>query len=99
MLMTEPGGTGKTHAVRVLQELMKLHNSQHLICFLGPMGRSVKQIGEMMLSRWSIFYILHGYSSITFIGEERVCCEMGERRRVIFFSIGYMMGIYTTGIY
>ena len=33
VLMTGPGGTGKTHAVKALQELMKLHNSQHLIRF------------------------------------------------------------------
>ena len=36
MLMTGPGGIGKTHIVRALQELMKLHKSQHLIHFLGP---------------------------------------------------------------
>ena len=47
MLMTGPGSTGKTHAVRALQELMKLHNSQHLIHFLGPTGTSAKQTGGM----------------------------------------------------
>ena len=31
MLMTGPGGTGKTHAVKALQKLMTLHNLQHLI--------------------------------------------------------------------
>jgi len=45
MLMTGPGGTGKTHAVKALQKLMTLHNSQHLIRFLGPTGSSAKQIG------------------------------------------------------
>ncbi|KAF9782849.1 hypothetical protein BJ322DRAFT_1008807, partial [Thelephora terrestris] len=45
MLMTGPGGTGKTHAVRALQKLMALHNLQHLIRFLGPTGSSAKQIG------------------------------------------------------
>ena len=51
MLMTGPGGTGKTHAVRALQELMKLHNSQHLIRFLGPTGTSAKQIGGMTVHK------------------------------------------------
>ena len=45
MLMTRPGGTGKTHAVKALQKLMTLHNLQHLIRFLGPTGLSAKQIG------------------------------------------------------
>ncbi|KAF9778000.1 hypothetical protein BJ322DRAFT_1015142, partial [Thelephora terrestris] len=45
MLMTGPGGTGKTHAVRALQKLMGIHNMQHLIRFLGPTGSSAKQIG------------------------------------------------------
>jgi hypothetical protein len=45
MLMTGPGGTGKTHAVKALQKLMTLHNLQHLIRFLGPTGSSAKQIG------------------------------------------------------
>lgn len=51
MLMTGPGGTGKTHAVRALQELMKLHNSQHFIRFLGPTGTSAKQIGGMTIHK------------------------------------------------
>ncbi|KAF9779878.1 hypothetical protein BJ322DRAFT_975767, partial [Thelephora terrestris] len=51
MLMTGPGGTGKTHAVRALQELMRLHNSQHLIRFLGPTGTSAKQIGGMTVHK------------------------------------------------
>ena len=51
MLMTGPGGTGKTHAVRALQELMKLHNSEHLIRFLGPTGTSAKQIGGMTVHK------------------------------------------------
>ena len=45
MLMTGPGGTGKTHAVKALQKLMTLHKMQHLIRFLGPTGSSAKQIG------------------------------------------------------
>ena len=45
MLMTGPGGTGKTHAVKALQKLMTLHNLRHLIRFLGPTGSSAKQIG------------------------------------------------------
>jgi len=45
MLMTGPGGTGKTHAVKALQKLMTLHKLQHLIRFLGPTGSSAKQIG------------------------------------------------------
>ena len=45
MVMTGPGGTGKTHAVKALQKLMTLHNLQHLIRFLGPTGSSAKQIG------------------------------------------------------
>jgi hypothetical protein len=51
MLMTGPGGTGKTHAVRALQELMKLYKSQHLIRFLGPTGTSAKQIGGMTIHK------------------------------------------------
>ena len=45
MVMTGPGGTGKTHAVKALQKLMTLHNLQHVIRFLGPTGSSAKQIG------------------------------------------------------
>ena len=45
MLMTGPGGTGKTHAVKALQKLMMVHNLQHLIRFLGPTGSSAQQIG------------------------------------------------------
>ena len=51
MLMTGPGGTGKTHAVKALQELMKLFKLQHLIRFLGPTGTSAKQIGGMTIHK------------------------------------------------
>ena len=51
MLMTGPGGTGKTHAVKALQELMRLHGLQHLIRFLGPTGTSAKQIGGMTIHK------------------------------------------------
>jgi hypothetical protein len=51
MLMTGPGGTGKTHAVRALQELMKQYKSQHLIRFLGPTGTSAKQIGGVTIHK------------------------------------------------
>ena len=51
MLMTGLGGTGKAHAVRALQELMKLHNLEHLIRFLGPTGTSAKQIGGMTIHK------------------------------------------------
>ena len=44
MLMTGLGGTEKMHAVKALQKLMTLHNLQHLIQFLSPMGSSAKQI-------------------------------------------------------
>ena len=66
MLMTRLGGTGKTHAFRALQELMKLHNSAHLIQFLGPTGTSAKQIGGMTVHKGlgiSIALKLSGYGN------------------------------------
>lgn len=38
-------------AVKALQELMRLHNSQYIIRFLGPTGSSAKQIGGMTIHK------------------------------------------------
>src|SRR6266850_8443221 len=40
MLMTGPGGTGKTHVVKALKELMKLYGSAHRIRFLAPTAQA-----------------------------------------------------------
>ena len=44
MLMTGPGGTGKTHVVKALKELMKMYGSAHRIRFLAPTGTAAALI-------------------------------------------------------
>src|SRR5260370_41102714 len=44
MLMTGPGGTGKTHVVKALKELMKMYGSAHRIRFLAPAGTTAALI-------------------------------------------------------
>lgn len=45
MIMTGPGGTGKTHVVNALCELMRCYNSSHKIRFLAPTGAAAVLIG------------------------------------------------------
>ena len=45
MLMTGPGGTGKTHVVKALKELMARYNCAHHIRFLAPTGAAAALIG------------------------------------------------------
>jgi PIF1-like helicase len=45
MLLTGPGGTGKTHVVNALKELMKMYHCGHRIRFLAPTGGAAGLIG------------------------------------------------------
>jgi hypothetical protein len=47
MMMTGPGGTGKTYVVRTLARLMSAFNCGHLIRFLAPTGSAVALIDGM----------------------------------------------------
>jgi len=44
-MMTGPGGTGKTHVINALCELMRRYNSSHKIRFLAPTGAAAVLIG------------------------------------------------------
>jgi len=44
MLMTGPGGTGKTHVVKALKDLMKMYGFAHRIRFLAPTGTAAALI-------------------------------------------------------
>ena len=44
MLMTGPGGTGKTHVVKALKEVMKKYGCEHNIRFLVPTGSAASLI-------------------------------------------------------
>ncbi|KAF8586872.1 hypothetical protein K439DRAFT_1296185, partial [Ramaria rubella] len=44
MLMTGPGGTGKTHVVRALNALMSEYRCGHLIRYLAPTGSAAALI-------------------------------------------------------
>jgi ATP-dependent exoDNAse (exonuclease V) alpha subunit len=45
MFITGPGGTGKTHLVNALKELMKRYGCGHRIYFLAPTGGAAGLIG------------------------------------------------------
>ncbi|KAF6750247.1 hypothetical protein DFP72DRAFT_748706, partial [Ephemerocybe angulata] len=51
MLMTGPGGTGKTHVVRAVKEVMAHHNAAHQLRFLAPTGSAAALIDGMTIHK------------------------------------------------
>ena len=51
MLMTGPGGTGKTHVVKAVQVLMHHYGCGHLIRFLAPTGSATSLINGMTIHK------------------------------------------------
>ncbi|KAG2750133.1 hypothetical protein P692DRAFT_20734276, partial [Suillus brevipes Sb2] len=51
MLMTGPGGTGKTHVVKAVQTVMKSYGYAHLIRFLAPTGSAAALIDGMTIHK------------------------------------------------
>jgi len=51
MLMTGPGGTGKTHVVKALQKVMKFYGCEHKIRFLAPTGSAASLIDGMTVHK------------------------------------------------
>ena len=51
MLITGPGGTGKTHVVKALQTLMATYGCEHQIRFLAPTGSAAAIIGGMTIHK------------------------------------------------
>jgi len=51
MLMTGPGGTGKTHVVKAVQALMQRYGCGHLIRFLAPTGSAASLIDGMTVHK------------------------------------------------
>lgn len=51
MLMTGPGGTGKTYVVKALTEVMKAHGMSHKIRFLAPTGSAASLIDGMTIHK------------------------------------------------
>jgi hypothetical protein len=51
MLMTGPGGTGKTHVVRAVQAVMQLYGCAHLIRYLAPTGSAAALINGMTVHK------------------------------------------------
>ncbi|KIO27737.1 hypothetical protein M407DRAFT_47174, partial [Tulasnella calospora MUT 4182] len=49
MMMTGPGGTGKTHVIRALTALMSLYGCSHRIRFLAPTGSAASLIEGMTI--------------------------------------------------
>ncbi|THU90073.1 hypothetical protein K435DRAFT_615045, partial [Dendrothele bispora CBS 962.96] len=44
MILTGPGGTGKTHVVKAVKHVMKLYGQDHRIRFLAPTGKAAALI-------------------------------------------------------
>jgi hypothetical protein len=51
MLMTGPGGTGKTHVVKAVQAVMEHYGCGHLIRFLVPTGSAAALIDGMTVHK------------------------------------------------
>lgn len=47
LLMTGPGGTGKSHAIRALKQFMETYESGHRLRLLAPTGSAASLIGGM----------------------------------------------------
>ncbi|KAG1781436.1 hypothetical protein EV702DRAFT_1192923 [Suillus placidus] len=51
MLMTGPGGTGKTHVVKAVQAVMRHYGCAHIIRFLAPTGSAAALIDGMTIHK------------------------------------------------
>lgn len=51
MLLTGPGGTGKSHVVKAVQKLMEHYNAGHTIRFLAPTGTTASLIDGMTVHK------------------------------------------------
>ncbi|KAF8577734.1 hypothetical protein K439DRAFT_1364015 [Ramaria rubella] len=51
MLITGPGGTGKTHVVRALNTLMSEYGCGHTICYLAPTGSAAALIDRTTIHK------------------------------------------------
>ena len=51
MLLTGPGGTGKSHVVKAVQSVMEYYNTSHTIRFLAPTGSAASLIDGMMIHK------------------------------------------------
>jgi hypothetical protein len=51
LLLSEPGGTGKTHVVCSVQQVMKLYDCEHNIWFLAPSGSAAALIDGMTVHK------------------------------------------------
>jgi hypothetical protein len=51
MLLTGPGGTGKTHVVKAVKEVMRQYSSAHKIRFLAPTGSAASLIDGMTIHK------------------------------------------------
>jgi len=51
ILLTGPGGTGKTHIVNALRALMVIYGSEHTLCFLAPTGSAASLIDGMTIHK------------------------------------------------
>jgi predicted ATPase len=51
MLMTGPGGTGKTHVVKAVQQVMSHYGAAHQIHFLAPTGSAASLINGMTIHK------------------------------------------------
>jgi hypothetical protein len=51
ILLTGPGGTGKTHVVNALRTLMAEYGSEHTLCFLAPTGSAASLIDGMTIHK------------------------------------------------
>ncbi|KAF8231124.1 hypothetical protein L208DRAFT_1278606 [Tricholoma matsutake] len=51
MLLSGPGGTGKTHVVNAVQQIMKIYGYQHSIHFLAPSGSAASLIDGMTIHK------------------------------------------------
>lgn len=51
MLMTGPGGTGKTHVVSAVRSVMTHYHCGHMICFLAPTGSAASLIDGMTIHK------------------------------------------------
>ncbi|KAF5349845.1 hypothetical protein D9758_014037 [Tetrapyrgos nigripes] len=51
MFLTGPGGTGKTHVVNSVKEVMKMYGKDHCIRYLAPTGRAASLIDGMTIHK------------------------------------------------
>ncbi len=51
MLLTGPGGTGKSHVVRAVKQVMSYYNCGHRIRFLAPTGSAASNIDGMTVHK------------------------------------------------